>query len=120
MDFLAAALVAGGAGMALVVMQALNAGLGAQLASPLWAGLVNCVVSTATIGLVLIVFREPWPMAASAKSGPAVLVGRGVWSALRARFDLSVSAAWCRYAYSATNCRTDDRFPWLILSDCSE
>ena len=43
MDFLAAALVAGGAGMALVVMQALNAGLGAQLASPLWAGLMNYV-----------------------------------------------------------------------------
>lgn len=75
MDFLAAALVAGGAGMALVVMQALNAGLGAQLASPLWAGLVNYIVSTATIGLVLIVVREPWPMAASAKVAPQFWLG---------------------------------------------
>jgi len=75
MDFLGAALVAGGAGMALVVMQALNAGLGAQLGSPLWAGLVNYVVSTATIGLVLIFLREPWPFLAAWRVSPQFWFG---------------------------------------------
>jgi len=75
MDFLWTALIAGGAGATLVVMQALNAGLGAQLGSPVWAALVNYVVSTATIGLVLLAFREPWPLAAAARVSPQFWLG---------------------------------------------
>jgi bacterial/archaeal transporter family-2 protein len=75
MDFIIAALVAGGAGIALVVMQALNAGLGVQLASPLWAGLANYIVSAATIGVVLVVFREPWPLAAAGRVSPQFWLG---------------------------------------------
>jgi transporter family-2 protein len=81
MDFFWAATVAGGAGIALVVMQALNAGLGAQLASPLWAGLVNYVVSTVTIGVALIVFREPWPTLAAARVSPQFWLG-GIFGTL--------------------------------------
>jgi bacterial/archaeal transporter family-2 protein len=67
MDFIVAALVAGGAGMVVVVMQALNAGLGIQLGSVLWAGFTNYVVSATTIGLVLLILREPWPLAAASR-----------------------------------------------------
>jgi bacterial/archaeal transporter family-2 protein len=75
MDFIFAALVAGGAGVALVVMQALNAGLGAQLSSALWAGLINYVVSAATIGVFLIAVREPWPLAAMSRVSPQFWLG---------------------------------------------
>ena len=81
MDFLWAALIAGGAGATLVVMQALNAGLGAQLGSPVWAALVNYVVSTTTIGLVLIAFRDPWPLAAAERVSPQFWLG-GVFGTL--------------------------------------
>src|SRR5690242_13737883 len=81
MDFLWAALIAGGAGATLVVMQALNAGLGAQLGSSIWAALVNYVVSTVTIGLVLITFREPWPLAAAGRVSPQFWLG-GVFGTL--------------------------------------
>jgi transporter family-2 protein len=75
MDFIAAALVAGGAGVALVVMQALNAGLGAQLGSALWAGLINYAVSAVTIGVVLIAVREPWSLAAMSRVSPQFWFG---------------------------------------------
>lgn len=110
MDFLWAALIAGGAGATLVVMQALNASLGAQLGSPVWASLVNYVVSTATIGLVLIAFREPWPLAAAARVSPQFWLGGVVRHPVRPGLDFHASEVGRRDADRAVGGRSNARF----------
>ncbi len=62
---LSLALLAVGAGVSVVVQQALNADLRVSINSPLWAAFASYLVGTLTIALVLLAIREPWLTAAT-------------------------------------------------------
>jgi transporter family-2 protein len=59
------ALLAAGAGVSVVVQQALNAELRMSVGSPLWAAFASYLVGTLTLAAVLIAMREPWLSAAA-------------------------------------------------------
>jgi bacterial/archaeal transporter family-2 protein len=70
------AALAVGAGVSVVVQQALNAELRAGIGSPLWAALVSYVVGALAIAAVLLALREPWPDATAVQSSaPASWAG---------------------------------------------
>ena len=69
LQIVALALLAVGAGVSVVVQQALNADLRVSLGSASWAALSSYLVGSLTLAVVLLVMREPWvSMAAVAKS----------------------------------------------------
>ena len=63
------ALLAVGAGVSVVVQQALNAELRTSIGSPLWAAFVSYGVGALAIAAVLLAMREPWPVAAAMQAG---------------------------------------------------
>jgi transporter family-2 protein len=70
---LGAAALAIGAGMSVVVQQALNAELRAGIGSALWAALFSYLGGSLTLLAVVLAAREPWPSAAS-------IAGSSAWS----------------------------------------
>jgi transporter family-2 protein len=71
LQILGLALVAIGAGVSVVVQQALNANLRLSLGSATWAALISYLAGSLTLLIVLLAMREPWLSAAAvAKSAP--------------------------------------------------
>jgi len=69
LQIVALALLAVGAGVSVVIQQALNADLRVSLGSASWAALSSYLVGSLTLAVVLLVLREPWvSTAAVAKS----------------------------------------------------
>lgn len=61
LQILALALLGVGAGVSVVIQQALNADLRVSLHSPLWAAFTSYLVGTFTLAVVLVAMREPVP-----------------------------------------------------------
>ena len=54
-------LLAVGAGLSLVVQQAVNANLRAEIGSPWWTGFISYLGGTLAMLAVALALREPWP-----------------------------------------------------------
>ena len=64
------AALAVGAGVSVVVQQALNAELRASIGSPLWAAFASYLVGALAIAAVLLAMRQPWLSAATIQNSP--------------------------------------------------
>jgi transporter family-2 protein len=64
-------LLAVGAGVSLVLQQALNAELRQSLGSPIWAALISYLVGALTLTAAVLALREPWLSLANASRSSA-------------------------------------------------